>query len=420
MKGTGMRLRITLVLSLLFVVLAAKAPGVVANRPSGFESQFKAIVAPYTFNFAAWEVRTLAGEIKDSRITPPSESEISSRTVTQYFSYLRLAEKLRADLRDIQSGNLKGDFQQIQTELAEVVDQENALRHIAEITIERQVGQALADAGIFNPLVNGIKLAFPPVNFKLEKSLYVLVVSPRDKIDRIKDVTLVQDLTPARMETMESQVDSLNVSSLVIPIGGLGATFPSFVEDQADLKWALETVAHEWLHQYLAFKPLGFRYVLDLLGISSQPDIETINETVANIAGQEIGDAVYAQYYAQAEEQPAPVTAVQADAWTSFDFNAAMRETRQRVDSLLAGGQVDAAEAYMARQQQMLASHGYSIRKLNQAYFAFYGSYADSPTSVDPLGSQLKTLRQQSSAFVDFLNQVSGFTSRADVQKALK
>ena len=78
-----------------------------------------------------------------------------------------------------------------------------------------------------------------------------------------------------------------------VQIGGLGATYPAFVADNADLRWTIETAAHEWVHQYLAFKPLGFRYVLDLLGITTNYDIDTINETVADLVGQEIGTEVY-------------------------------------------------------------------------------------------------------------------------------
>ncbi len=37
------------------------------------------------------------------------------------------------------------------------------------------------------------------------------------------------------------------------------------------------------------------------------------------------------------------------------------------------------AENYMEERRQFINSHGYGIRKLNQAFFAFYGAYADQP-----------------------------------------
>jgi len=63
-----------------------------------------------------------------------------------------------------------------------------------------------------------------------------------------------------------------------------------------------------------------------------------------------------------------------------------MRNIRRNVDAYLEQGQIDQAEKYMIEQQQFLSANGYYIRKLNQAYFAFHGNYADSPTSVNPIG----------------------------------
>ncbi len=54
-----------------------------------------------------------------------------------------------------------------------------------------------------------------------------------------------------------------------------------------------------------------------------------------------------------------------------------MGQTRQVADRLLAAGQVERAERYMDRRRDALQQHGYTIRKLNQAYFAFYGSYTE-------------------------------------------
>ena len=63
-----------------------------------------------------------------------------------------------------------------------------------------------------------------------------------------------------------------------------------------------------------------------------------------------------------------------------------MRALRQQVQDLLAAGKVDEAEALMEQKREEFATHGYFIRKLNQAYFAFYGFYATGPGSIDPIG----------------------------------
>jgi hypothetical protein len=96
-----------------------------------------------------------------------------------------------------------------------------------------------------------------------------------------------------------------------------------------------------------------------------------------------------------------------------------MRRIRLRVDDLLAEGRVSEAEEYMEAERQKLVDKGYYLRRLNQAYFAFHGSYATSPTSVDPIGPWMRQLRAQSDSLQDFLNQVAEMRSLDDLLKTL-
>ena len=79
----------------------------------------------------------------------------------------------------------------------------------------------------------------------------------------------------------------------------------------------------------------------------------------------------------------------------AFDFNRFMVETRSRTDELLEEGSIDAAEAYMESRRVELLDHGHTIRKINQAYFAFHGTYAESPSSTSPIARYLWDLREQ-------------------------
>jgi hypothetical protein len=97
-----------------------------------------------------------------------------------------------------------------------------------------------------------------------------------------------------------------------------------------------------------------------------------------------------------------------------------MRETRIRVDQYLAAGEIEQAETFMAEQRDFLATKGYHIRKLNQAYFAFHGTYADRPTSVSPIGDELRGIRERSVSLKDFLDKVATVTSRAELQELLE
>jgi hypothetical protein len=77
----------------------------------------------------------------------------------------------------------------------------------------------------------------------------------------------------------------------------------------------------------------------------------------------------------------------------------------------------------MEMRRQVFWQHGYRwLRKLNQAYFAFYGAYADEPGGAagteDPIGAAVRQLRAQSASLAEFLNRVSWVTS-FDQLKAL-
>jgi hypothetical protein len=82
---------------------------------------------------------------------------------------------------------------------------------------------------------------------------------------------------------------------------------------------------------------------------------------------------------------------------------------------------VDAAEAYMRARRDELQRHGYSIRKLNQAYFALYGSYGEgfAASPANPIPGLLHRLRDQSASLGDFLVRVRGITTVAQLRQAV-
>jgi hypothetical protein len=274
----------------------------------------------------------------------------------------------------------------------------------------------LRQNGIINPFDSIFGVSFPPIAFELAEPPHLLVISPKNQIDRIRDVLLLQNLTPDQMNNIENQVEKSGYSALVVELGGLGVTYPTFVNTNESLQSVLNAATEEWVHQYLAFRPLGFRYVLDLLGISRSQDIITMNESLAGIVSSEIGQQVYDKYYASyfpTTNNPSSTTA----SVPAFDFNAAMRQIRQNVDADLAAGQIDRAEQYMNEQRDYLQTQGYYIRKLNQAYFAFYGTYADTPAYTDPIGTAVQDIRNQNSSLKDFLNTVDRVTNISQLDK---
>jgi hypothetical protein len=98
-----------------------------------------------------------------------------------------------------------------------------------------------------------------------------------------------------------------------------------------------------------------------------------------------------------------------------FDFSREMRKTRVRVEELLTESKVEEAEAYMEQRRLVFVEQGHNLRKLNQAYFAFYGSYATSPSSGNPIGGQLEWLRGQSLTVRDYLRTVASISRHEEL-----
>lgn len=411
-KGEN-RLYRSLAIALALLTLCFSATGCASAK--SFEGELERIVKPYQFNLARWEFETVFGEVKGAFSGKPADEDNGVVAVKEYFSATERIVELEYEIEDIKAGKKTGDIPVIQNELGRLRERTLALEKPAQNVLERQIAITLSELGVYNPLdiyVN-LKVTFPPVNFELADPPYLLVISPREKIETQKTVMLVTVLSREERETLEAAVDRLGVSSLTVKLGGV-ATYPSFVSNRGDLRFVLDTAVEEWLHQYLTFRPLGFRYLLSLQGIARNYDVTAINETVASMVGKEIGGMVYDRYYRS------PGDTEPDKEGTGFDFNKEMREVRKAVDVLLAQAKVSEAEAFMEERGQYLATQGYYIRKLNQAYFAFYGSYTDSPTSVDPLGDEMRELRSKSASLKDFLDRASFITSREDLKENLR
>jgi hypothetical protein len=157
-----------------------------------------------------------------------------------------------------------------------------------------------------------------------------------------------------------------------------------------------------------------------------------MNETTASIVGGEIGMLVMQRYYPElvvASHPPLQLASAKPafpnpDGDTPhFDYRAEMHTTRVTVDAMLAAGKIEEAEAYMEARREIFWQNGYTIRKLNQAYFAFYGAYADVPGGAageDPVGPAVRALRAQSDSLADFITRISWMTTFEELQAAIQ
>jgi hypothetical protein len=266
--------------------------------------------------------------------------------------------------------------------------------------VEEYLEQIIAET-VGSPEV-GLAGAFvwPPVDFRIDDPPKLLVTSPRDEIDRIEDALIDPNVSVDVMSRIEAELlDSHDLSAIVIQTGGL-ASYPNVIPTR-NLKRLVDVGTHEWLHAYLVFHPLGRAYF-------DGGEIRSMNETLADIFGREVGLMVYSQVTGEPYVAPTrPETAVKRDLVAEseeevapkendeFSFNRFMGETREVTDELLAEGLIDEAEAYMEERRVELLDHGYNIRKINQAYFAFHGTYAESPSSTSPIARYMWDLREQ-------------------------
>jgi hypothetical protein len=308
----------------------------------------------------------------------------------------------------------------LRTQIADLTKKQTALAPIAEAVLQEQVSEVAASFGLTT-----LGQPIPSILFHSTPVPVALVISPRDHIEQIANISLSPDLTLDQQIALEDRVSKgLNVSALAVPIGGVGI-YPTMVMQTTDISWLTTTIAHEWTHNYLEQRPLGLLY-------DETPELRTMNETTADISGGEIGAEVMRRYYSELVNN-ASLPDLNLLSFNSFDstpesstppfnFNHEMHTTRVTVNALLAAGKIGEAESYMEQRRQLFVQNGYTIRKLNQAYFAFYGAYADVPGGAageDPVGPAVRALRAHSKSLADFINRIAWMTSFDELKKAV-
>jgi hypothetical protein len=385
--------------------------------------KIRAYTRQLEFNYITWTWEAAVIKAQAASVAAPDafDHETRQQLVAEYMRVTRLSMEYEHALQTIYADAKITDKQaassDIRAKLEEVLARQEDIAPLAEAVLQGQVAEVLADLGLTT-----LGQPVPNVLYHSTPLPFALIVSPRDRIEQVANVSVNTDLTVDQQAALEERVDEgLNTSSLVVPIGGVGV-YPTMVMRTTDLRWLLNTIAHEWTHNYLTLRPLGFLY-------TNSPELRTMNETTASIAGDEIGALVLERFYPQLMASTGqtrglislPMDSSQPDD-PPFDFRAEMHETRITVDDMLAEGHIEEAEAYMEERRLIFLENGYLLRKINQAYFAFYGAYADVPGGAageDPVGPAVRALRTQSDSLADFINAISWMTSFEDLQEAV-
>ena len=370
------------------------------------------------FDFLVWEVKAIVSKAQgvfgggQQYVDETARQEL----VLDYLQNIREARRLEAQIKQIYTDPEVDDpdadslvLQEQLTAVRLLIDQQQI---IAEAIIQDQVAAILAEEGF---AVSG--QTWPPVLMHMTPLPSVLVTSPRDFIEKKHQLALEHGLSTPTQDVIETAVtDDLNLSALIVPIGGAGS-YPTMITESSNINWLIEVTAHEWVHNWLTLKPLGAMYPFDT-------DVRIINETVASLVDVELGQKIVARYYPEYLPTPVDETTLapqpQEQEPPAFDFRVEMAETRIEADALLAAGQIQEAENYMEERREVFVENGYNIRKLNQAYFAFYGAYAAVPGGAqgsNPIGPMLRDIRDNTDSVQDFLHTVAPITSLADLEE---
>ena len=236
--------------------------------------------------FALVATRPIRGELSRSQ---------EDQKVARFFALNRLIAQQERIAGDPQSApDVAADARAAS---AAMRDERSELKNTVAEILDGRLTRVIKEAGLTRHI--GGDIVWPPVNVEFQNPPAVLVKSPRAVIRKDSETLLQGDLPIARVQQIESAAEADGqTSALVVTIGGI-AMYPAIIPFDADYHYILQDIAHEWMHHYLYFAPLGRAYF-------ESAELTTLNETVANMVGRELGDMLFAEY--PLEQAPSYVT----------------------------------------------------------------------------------------------------------------
>ena len=169
-----------------------------------FDARLNSIVEPYLFSIADWELRTIQQEMGQWLFGSEEEIDDEVQVVTEYFTSIKQIKALKSEMAAVNAGNGESTLPPLEDELRSLLERKVVLAGMEELPC-------------------------------------LLVISPRDRIDSVREIVLKQSLILAEKEAIEAKVDGLGVSSLVVGLGGM-ATYPALVDSEASLRSTIDTI----------------------------------------------------------------------------------------------------------------------------------------------------------------------------------
>ncbi|MFZ4815193.1 MAG: hypothetical protein ACOYL5_11710, partial [Phototrophicaceae bacterium] len=236
-----------------------------------------AVINGASFDYVGWEAHAIAAKLTGaSRDGLALDEPERAAFVRAYFDDLAHVHQAEAQVTALYADPNQRDPEQASAPFRAERDRLraslNARQSTVEAALEAQVGGVLREHGF----------TFPPLANRFTGQTLLLVTSPRNQITLEYAFTLNAIPVDQRDAIERRIITEQGMSALIVPIGGM-ALYPAMIVESANLPYIIETFAHEWLHHYFMFTPLGWQ-----TEFAQNPEARIINESSATLFGQEI------------------------------------------------------------------------------------------------------------------------------------
>lgn len=355
-------------------------------------NSYNLIVSNYKYNLIQWEIENIF------------DKWINKLTSPLFNNYKKENHEIVQDYFDNKNfKNIDSETYNLQIEISENTD-------VVEEFIESTLSTVISNQNI--DLILGMQ--FPPIDIRLIDLPKLLVISPRNKIQRIDDILIKTEIRFNDVSYIEEKIlYEENLSAIVLDIGGI-ATYPSSIPNTKNLKEVFIISGHEWMHHYLFFTKLG-------QNMFNSEEMRILNETLASRVAEELW--IYIDQYIS-ENYDLDLYSdnydyINLNHDNLFNFKYEMNKTRVETELLLKNNKIIEAEKFMEKRRQVFVENGYNIRKLNQAYFAFYSSYADSSASNTSIGDELDEFRKYYNSLESFILAIRSVSNYQEFKNKL-
>jgi hypothetical protein len=222
----------------LYLILIAMLLGSSTVPPGDRVEGVRAFTREIEFDYIAWILNALGTKLSQAALGT-SDYLTAGEQRQEVRNYLDLVDQIQR--RESELNTMYADpsiadpakeSAKLRAELQALYTRRTHLGPVAEAVIQDQLAQTVSGLGL---TVAGQPL--PPILYHSTPLPLALIVSPRDAIRQDADISLVPDLTVDQRDALENEVDrAMDVSSLVVPIGGIGV-YPTMVMQTGDLNW---------------------------------------------------------------------------------------------------------------------------------------------------------------------------------------